>query len=234
MLGDVPVEPDGSACFRVPAGMPIYFMALDAEGRAVQRMRSFTHLMPGEVQGCVGCHEHRGCRPRRRGTWPALRHGSRRTLQPPEWGAAGFDYSRIVQPVLDQHCVECHNSIDAAEAARPDRRQDRLLQRLVRRAGPGEAGRPRQPVRQLDSRPTTARSGTSWRSTPKTWGSPQSKLAEVVLSGHPDEDGKPRSTMDDAERRRILAWIDLNVPYYGTSETAYPDAPGCRQMYPAA
>jgi hypothetical protein len=31
----------------------------------------------------------------------------------------------------------------------------------------------------------------------------------------------------------VLAWIDLNVPYYGTSETAYPEKPGCRQMLPA-
>jgi hypothetical protein len=38
--------------------------------------------------------------------------------------------------------------------------------------------------------------------------------------------------LNDAERRRILAWIDLNVPYYGSSETAHPNAPGCRQMYP--
>ena len=32
---------------------------LDAEGRAVQRMRSFTHLMPGEIQGSIGCHSQR-------------------------------------------------------------------------------------------------------------------------------------------------------------------------------
>ena len=57
--GYAPVAVDGSACFRVPAGRPIYFLALDAEGRALQRMRTFTHLMPGEVQGCVGCHEPR-------------------------------------------------------------------------------------------------------------------------------------------------------------------------------
>ena len=67
---------------------------------------------------------------------------------------------------------------------------------------------------------------------PKTWGSPQSKLAEVVLSGHPDEKGKPRFAMDETSRRRILSWIDLNVPYYGTSETAYPERPGCRQIVP--
>ena len=68
---------------------------------------------------------------------------------------------------------------------------------------------------------------------PKAWGSPQSKLAEVVLSGHPDENGKPRFKMDQKSRRRVLAWIDLNVPYYGTSETAYPERRGCRQILPA-
>ena len=41
ILGTIPVEPDGSAYFRVPAGLNISFLALDAEGRAVQRMRSF-------------------------------------------------------------------------------------------------------------------------------------------------------------------------------------------------
>jgi hypothetical protein len=68
--------------------------------------------------------------------------------------------------------------------------------------------------------------------TPKAWGSPQSRLADVVLSGHPDGDGTKRFEMDETSRRRILAWIDLNVPYYGSSETAYPDLTGCRRVYP--
>jgi len=54
-----------------------------------------------------------------------------------------------------------------------------------------------------------------------------------VLTNHPDEQGKPRFEMDEAGRRRILAWIDLNVPYYGTSETAYPELTGCRRIVPA-
>ncbi len=57
--GYADVEADGSAHFLVPPQVPIYFMALDERGRAVQRMRSFTHLMPGERQSCVGCHANR-------------------------------------------------------------------------------------------------------------------------------------------------------------------------------
>ncbi len=232
VLGEVPVEADGSACFRVPAGMPIYFMALDAEGRAVQRMRSFTHLMPGEVQGCVGCHEHR-LQTSRPQTGDGLSPCRRRTCTPPEWGAAGFDYSRIVQPVLDQHCVECHNPLDAPKRRRPDRRQDRFLQRLLRRAGPREPGRPRQPVRELDShlqRPGVEHPGGAAEDLGLAARASWPRSCSPAIR---DEDGKPRLQMDEASRRRILAWIDLNVPYYGTSETAYPEKPGCRQILPA-
>jgi hypothetical protein len=68
--------------------------------------------------------------------------------------------------------------------------------------------------------------------TPKSWGSPASKLAEIVLSGHPNEKGEPRINLSDKERRRIFAWIDLNVPYYGTSLSNYYERTGCRQMVP--
>jgi hypothetical protein len=68
--------------------------------------------------------------------------------------------------------------------------------------------------------------------TPKHWGSPASPLAKLVLTGHPDEKGKLRVNLDEAARRRLLMWIDLNVPYYGTAETGHPELPACRQMFP--
>jgi len=59
VLGTVPVEADGSAFFEVPAGRPVFFVALDANDLSVKRMQSFTNVMPGETLGCVGCHEPR-------------------------------------------------------------------------------------------------------------------------------------------------------------------------------
>lgn len=229
VLGDVPVEPDGSACFRVPAMMPIYFMALDAEGRAVQRMRSFTHFMPGETQGCVGCHEHRlqTSRP----IAPLAPNRMPKTLDPPEWGVTGFDYSRIVQPVLDRYCVECHKPVDPPKGLDLTGSKTDFFNvsyEMLAREKQGGRGSP-----YVNWIPTY--NGQEWNILevrPKTWGSPQSKLAEIVLSGHPDEHGKPRFVMDEPSRRRILAWIDLNVPYYGSSETAYPEKIGCRQILP--
>jgi hypothetical protein len=90
--GFADVAEDGSAAFEVPAEVPIYFLALDAEGRALQRMRTFTHLMPGEVQGCVGCHADRNYAVARgrQAAMPSLVQ----SLQPPAWGVKGFSYRR--------------------------------------------------------------------------------------------------------------------------------------------
>jgi len=229
VLGEVPIQPDGSACFRVPSGMPIYFMALDAEGRAVQRMRTFTHFMPGERQGCVGCHE-----PRREASHHAMTasYADPRELTPPEWGTGGFDYARIVQPVLDKHCVRCHNPVSPPKGidltgGKTD--YFNVSYDCLAREHQGRTGSP-----YVNWIPTyNGHEQNILVIAPKAWGSHQSKLAEVILSGHPDTDGKPRIQLAEAERRRILAWIDLNVPYYGTSETAYPQARGCRQLLPA-
>ena len=231
--GYATVAADGSACFKVPAGVPIYFMALDAQGRALQRMRTFTHLMPGETQGCVGCHE-----PRRQ-TSAFARSAPRQPdrLRPPEWGEGiGFDYATMVQPVLDRHCVECHSG--PTPPAQVDLSGDKtdffntsyeVLARGRKRSGEAEWDSP-----YVNWIPTfNGMEQNILEVTPKAWGSPRSRLADLVLNGHPDAKGQPRLKMESREIRRILAWIDLNVPYYGTSETAYPEMVGCRRMYPA-
>ena len=248
--GYAPVAADGSACFQVPAGRPIYFMALDAQGRAVQRMRTFTHLMPGELQGCVGCHEPRQQTVRSggvpaataavgQGTTPAsgLTGVSPAKLRPPDWGErVGFDYSTVVQPVLDTHCVSCHSG--PLPPKKVDLCGDKTdffnvsyewLARGRKHSGESEWDSP-----YVSWIPTyNGMEQNILEVTPKAWGSPRSLLAEILLSGHRDTNGAPRVHPEPREIRRVLAWIDLNVPYYGTSETAYPDRKGCRQILPA-
>jgi len=111
VLGTVPVEPDGSAHFRAPALRPLFFVALDAQGRAVKRMQSFTQLMPGERQGCTGCHEPRTSAPRPYAAAGAVT-AARRAPSAIDAADRAFDvpdFPRHVQPVLDRHCVRCHN-----------------------------------------------------------------------------------------------------------------------------
>jgi hypothetical protein len=67
---------------------------------------------------------------------------------------------------------------------------------------------------------------------PRRWGSPASKLADIIRTGHPDENGEPRVDVPDAERRRVYLWIDLNIPYYGTSSSNHKARLGSRRMMP--
>lgn len=242
--GFAKVEEDGSAHFKVPADVPLYFLPLDAEGRAVQRMRTFTHFMPGERQSCVGCHADRNYASPAGliGRQPLAATRPAEDLVEPTWGSRdGFSFPRVVQPVLDTHCVRCHDH--TADLDLSGDRTDYFnvaYENLARRGTQAEHGG--------DARGGMAGFGrnpyTSWIPTyngcesnileiePKTWGSPVSRLADIIIGGHPDGDGKPRIALSAEEQLRVLLWIDLNVPYYGTSQSRQPHLRGCRQILP--
>ncbi|WP_234042014.1 hypothetical protein [Persicirhabdus sediminis] len=109
-LGTVPVEEDGSAHFEVPAKRPIVLAALDEEGNSVQRMLSFTTVMPGEKQSCIGCHEDRVSTPPP--SYGSMSMALKREASIPklaEHRPEIYDFPRDIQPILDRHCVECHS-----------------------------------------------------------------------------------------------------------------------------
>lgn len=80
---------------------------LDERQRALQTMRSFTNVMPGESRGCLGCHESHSRAPMPDETGLALR-APPRTITPPPWDDRTVSYPRYVQPVLDRYCGRCH------------------------------------------------------------------------------------------------------------------------------
>lgn len=249
LIGFADVNEDGSAAFTVPAEIPIYFMALDKEGRALQRMRSFTHLMPGEVQGCVGCHADRNsAAPVPMSRLASI--GRPQNLQEPDWGVTGFSYDRIVQPVLDRNCIECHNereqpnnvdltgdktdffNVSYDVLARTGTQSQTGYMNHGSALGPeGDAARGMSPYAEWIWTINGAGHNTL-EIAPRRWGSPASKLADIIRTGHPDKDGKPRVDVADADRRRVYLWLDLNVPYYGTSSSNHKIRLGSRRMLP--
>ena len=133
--GYAPVEADGSAYFEAPAGKELYFQVCDAEGRELRRMTSGTQLMPGEMQGCIGCHESRDTTQPNRPSALAMRR-SPSPLRLPEWGNAGvIDYVRVIQPILDRHCVRCHSGTTPDGGVLLDRRLHAVLQHVLRQPG---------------------------------------------------------------------------------------------------
>ena len=214
--GLVPVEPDGSVHFEAPSGRPLYFQALDGDGRLIQSMRSFVQASPGMTRSCIGCHETKfgaglSNRPARaRGAEPAR-------LEPESWGSGFMDFPGMVQPILDRHCVDCHGGREGFAAGLDlsggwtswfniayenlvSRRRTQLTAHLI-------AG--------VDSMNSTAHWSAPLRA-PRFHGSGAAPLADALVSGH---DGRI-AELTRSERDLILAWIDTNGVYYGTWDYA--------------
>jgi len=116
VLGTVPVEKDGSAYFRVPSGISVFFQALDVNGLAIQTMRSLTYIQPGQTLSCIGCHESRQLVPPV-ATQPLAVQREPSKITPGPTGSWPLRFDRLVQPVLDKSCVSCHQSDSTNEIA---------------------------------------------------------------------------------------------------------------------
>ncbi len=200
LLGSAPVEADGSAYFRAPAGKPIYFQAVDGQGRAVQSMRSETYLQPGERRGCIGCHEPPGRVAASRPLLALRRPPSR--LSPGPEGSRPMSFPLLVQPVLDRHCVRCHKGqagpgqsklVLTGDQAEDFSRSYQGLKPFLRWYEWGDAS-----ISQIATHP-----GCS--------GADASPLTRVLE----DATHRPALQWTDAERRRVYLWLDANVPFYG-------------------
>ncbi len=195
VLGTVPVEPDGSAYFELPANRPVFFVALDANGRSVKRMHSFTSVMPGETTGCVGCHERRTTSIEPAGDLAALSRGPSR-IQPFEGYPDVLDFPRDVQPILDKHCLECHDYPQRAggvvlsgdDGVRYGHAYFSLLAHGQIVDGRNAVG----------NRP------------PRSVGSSASPLLEKLDGTHHDV------KLSEREKRILWLWVESGAPYAGT------------------
>ena len=213
VLGTVPVEPDGSARFLVPAQKPILFQALDQNGFAYQTMRSITYLQPGETNSCLGCHEHRTEAPRRQAIQALQRPPSQ--IQPGPDGSRPFSYVRLVQPILDSHCIHCHGTQKPAAGldltGTVQEGFTRSYWSLCKKSAYGGSS-------QEGAESFVPRYG-GWNSvhltTPGgTYGARGSRLMQILLQEHRGV------RLGREEVSRIALWIDCNSIFYGVYDPA--------------
>jgi len=80
--------------------------------------------MPGEVFGCIGCHENKNQAVPNIPATAAARTGIS-PLEPfHDVTGQGFSFPKVIQPILDAKCVECHRGGDTPV---PDLRATRAL-----------------------------------------------------------------------------------------------------------
>jgi formylglycine-generating enzyme required for sulfatase activity len=207
--GTVPVEADGSAHFLVPAMTPLALQPLDAEGKALQVMRSWFVAQPGESISCVGCHE----RPKDVSSGTMVGAAFRRPPNPiePWYGPPrGFGFHREVQPVLNKHCAGCHTGANVPKGVRKPNLVSESLRVSTAKNG-------RTAINPSDSftnllpyihRPS---SESDYVMHPAAeFDADASPLIQMLRSGH----GGVK--LDAESWDRLVTWIDLNAPAFGT------------------
>ncbi len=196
IIGTVPVEEHGSAHFKLPANRSFFFVALDKDDRTVQRMKSFTSLVPGEVTTCIGCHENRTQTPRNQ----MLPIASNRAPSIPEkdkYLPEVIDFPRDIQPILDKHCVKCHS---------PQKRSGGIL--LTSHRGPVYS----HAYFNLMGRNMVndGRNQYNPLNKPGDVGDVRSPLVLKIEKGHGDV------KLKDSEMKMIRYWINTGAVYPGT------------------
>jgi mono/diheme cytochrome c family protein len=212
IVGTVPVDPDGSANFELPALRSFFFVALDENDQSVKRMQSFLTVMPGEVASCIGCHEERNTAPQRSNTVAtALRRSPSPVTPVADYrgtDALGnrldkstgipdvVDYTRDIQPILNNRCVSCHS---------PEKRS----------GGVSLVGH-RTPLYTVSYYSITARglvadgrNRAKSNYPPRTLGSSASRLLKIADNHH---DVK----LTDRERTLLRLWVETGATYLGT------------------
>ncbi|MDR2344664.1 MAG: hypothetical protein LBE18_01220 [Planctomycetaceae bacterium] len=205
--GVVPVEKDGSANFVVPADKNIFLQALDENYREVQRERTFVNYRPGEVRSCIGCHEQASTTPNDK-TSKSIPLALRRSYDMPgpqpgeKSGSRPISYFEDVQPVLDRHCVQCHNS----KKKDGDVNLEGTLTNLFNVSYETLMKRNSFPVIS-ENRP---KAGNNHYMPPYSLGSYSSSLIKLLDKGHYDV------KMPIEDWVRLTTWVDSNGQYYGT------------------
>ena len=220
VIGEVPLESDGSACFQVPVDTAVYFQLLDENHMELRRMRSFISFQPGEHRGCVGCHETREDAPAGAG-FPRALLGDPSAAVPPPWGDRPISFLRDVQPIFDEHCTRCHGGLRPAggldfssgliaglggrDSAIPGYGYNRAFDTIVKH-------------RLVAWSPVQ---GDAAVTPPLAFGSHKSKLVHVLREGACSK----RAQLSDRQWRCLATWIDANAPYHDGFVNKRPERP---------
>jgi len=207
MLGEIPVEQDGSFQIRVPADVPIELQLLDDEGMAM-RTCGWIWAGAGETRGCIGCHEDPERTPENRLAVALTRPAvdlTRPTVHT-------VDFRTDVFPVVSERCATaaCHGGprvgssfgqpVDAGDAYQSLLAVDTEGRRL--HVDPGRA-RTSPLVRHVTGRDP---------SRPWDVGSPRAD---------PDP-GSVQGALTDEELRILIEWIDLGAAWIAPAEGDTP------------
>ncbi|MDP2896471.1 MAG: hypothetical protein Q8Q12_07910, partial [bacterium] len=221
ILGDIPVESDGSFYFRAPAETPISLQLLDENGMAVATHQSWLWGMPKENRGCIGCHEDRELTPPNRLT-EALKKPPFQLTDPPEKRRT-VDFTHDIAPLIRGRCVQCHTRehprLDLSSLENPGS-DESDKSGAVSFSGayklllcPSETG---TEMGQAGSPSHRYVMPGSARESPVVWhlfGKRMDGAENSSAGGMSAAQMPPEAPLSDAERRLFIEWIDIGAQW---------------------
>jgi hypothetical protein len=239
VLGEVPVNSDGSFLAKIPADTPVSFTLLDKHGLTLTHAQTWHQVRPGELKAdCGGCHAHSKTPVDFATSLAASRPPADLTLQP----AHDVEYRRDIEPIVQRACISCHQGAIATAPARlafstdPAVNYQRLANDPAATVGlpppPGQSGYVGPQASRYTRALNSSRSLLLWVLsgrrldgwTNARWPGPVPGPfvgQETFWSRTMADVDLPTLTVDhaalvtDAERRAVATWIDLGVPFDG-------------------
>jgi hypothetical protein len=169
---------------------------VDERGLAVESMRSGTAARSGEQLVCQGCHEPKHQAATATSGSPLALRRAPSEPKPDVDGSNPFSYPRLVQPVLDRSCTECH-------AKTPGK--------AINLARDPIQGQWYASYRSLLPYAFTSY-GEGYRTIPGRFGAQGSKLLPLLEKGHYDVKLSPE------DLHRLTLWLDCASMFYGVFE----------------
>ena len=223
ILGEAPVDEDGSFLLKVAADTPFFIQTLDENGMAVQAMRSWMWVLRRDQRGCIGCHEDKQLAPENR-VPEAIVKARPSLLTAPPAERRTVDFRRDLMPIVAGKCATCHSGpspaggmalgggmelVEHPQGAFFNRAYENLLQPT-----PGKplsvGGRYVHPGDALNS--------------PLTWVLYGGQVGlEYIGAPYGKPIVPPHTALTDQDRRIFVEWIDLGAQWDNLpGQDAYP------------
>ena len=195
ILGEAPVEEDGSFYVEIVADTPFFIQTLDENGMALQTMRGWMWVRRGSRRGCIGCHENKELAPENR-TTEALRKADPQSLTVPQEKRRTVDFKHDVMPIIERRCRKCHSAPSPKGRLNLGGELTKYFCSAYESLLIQEAGRnPEQGGKYVHP-----------------WSARKSLLIHL-LSGREEKNMPPEKPLGDEERKKFAEWIDLGAPW---------------------
>jgi hypothetical protein len=216
ILGEIPVEDDGSFNIEIPANTPIELQMLDADGMTL-RSCSWIWAKNHEPRGCIGCHENGELTPENALVDAVVRPSIKLTLSPQRRRIV--DFRRDIMPIITKKCTSCHGDVkssiqltkELSPVTRPNGKAyfNRSYESLLAEGNEPGYGKYVHPGRSRTSPLTWHIFG---RNTSRPW---DDAFSQKEVPRMPPE--KLQALTED-ERRTLVEWIDMGALWDGIPE----------------